>query len=121
MPTTKTTTVLFNDVTLTAGAADTVSSVLDLTDGYGASLSVKLTNGATGPTNPAQVQVEVSNDQTNWYKLGPPLIGNTDNNGVMSVGDVLIPAGTQYLRLVAGSNTDQDVVVRAEVSELSAL
>jgi hypothetical protein len=121
MATTKAVTVIYNNVTLTASNADTVSSSIDLADGYGASLFVKITNGATGPTVPAQFIIETSADNSNFYQLGGALVANTTNNGVYSWGALEIPMGVKYLRLTAGSNTGQNVTIRAEVCETSAV
>lgn len=120
MASTKTTTVDSNNVTLTAGAGDTTSSGVDLQDGYSATAFVKLTNGGTGPTVAAQVQIEVSPDNSNWYRLGGPLAGSTANSAVSSWA-VPIPQDAKYVRTVAGSNTVQNVTLRVEVVETSAL
>lgn len=119
MSTTKVATVLWSSQVLTALAGDTPSAVVDLTDGYGAVVSVRLTNGATGPTYPAEVQVRTSEDNVGWYNHGGILVGGTANNEVAEWGGLQIPAETQYLQLVAGSNTGQDVVVDAILSELT--
>jgi len=121
MATTKAVTVLFDDVTLTAGAGDTTSALATIDDGYGGSLNVKLTNGGTGPTIPAQVQVQVSPDNSNWYDVGYALLGLTGNNADPSWGDIPVGIGVKYLRCVAGSNTDQNVTVRAEIVEVTAV
>lgn len=118
MASTKTTTVIFNGVTLTAGNADTSSNAVDLTDGYGASINVKLVNGATGPTLPAQVQIQVSADGTNYYNFCGPLVGGVANAGSYTWGGVDIPIGVKYIKLVAGSNTDQNVTVTADIAEV---
>lgn len=121
MATTKTTTIVWDNVVLTAGAGDTTGAAVDLTDGYGAVVDVKLTNGATGPTVAAQVQIETSPDNSNWYEFGGALVGSTANNGVAPWGSIEIPIGTKYLRPIAGSNTGQDVTVRVEVTEVEAV
>lgn len=121
MATTKNTTTIWDGETLTADDSDTTSSAVDLTDGYGATLNIKLTNGATGPTDAAEVQIRVSEDDSEYYDFGGPVVGNTDNNGVVSWGGIAIPMGVQYLKLVAGSNTDEDVTVDADISEVTAI
>lgn len=121
MATTKNLTAIWSSQTLTAGSGDTTSSAVTLDDGYGAALGIKLTNGATGPTVPAQVQIQVSQDNSEWYNFGPPLVGVTDNNGVESWGGIEIPMGVEYVRLVAGSNTGQSVTVDADISEVTAI
>jgi hypothetical protein len=120
MASTKVVTVVEDDVTLTAGAGDDTSTGVNLTDGYGGKAFVKLTNGATGPTVAAQVQLQESADNSNWYDLGGPLVGSTGNNEVVS-WPVPIDMGTLYIRSVSGSNTGQDVTVRIEVSEVTGI
>jgi len=118
MASTKTATALFNTTTLTADAGDTTSSVVSLVDGYGAAAFLKLENGATGPTIAAQIQIELSGDNTEWYKFGGALVGSTANDAITSWAAIEIPIAAKYLRLVAGSNTDQDVTADADVVEL---
>jgi hypothetical protein len=120
MASTKAATAIWSSQTLTAGAGDTTSSSVNLTDGYGAVVGIKLTNGATGPTVAAQVQIQTSSDDTEFYDHGGPLIGNTDNNGVLS-WTIPIDIGVMYVRLVAGSNTDQNVTVDADLGEVTAI
>jgi hypothetical protein len=120
MASTKAVSVQSANVTLTAGAGDTTATATDLQDGYSAAAFIKLTNGATGPTVAAQVQVEVSPDNSNFYKLGGPLVGSTANSAVTS-WVVPLPQDAKYVRTVAGSNTAQDVTLRVEIVETSAL
>ncbi len=121
MATTKVVTVLATGVTLTAGAGDTTSSAVDLSDGYGAALHIKLTNGGAGPTIPAQVQVEVSADNSEWYAIGGPYVGGVTNSGVYDWGGIPINIGVEYVRTVSGSNTDQDVTLDIDLSEVTAV
>jgi len=120
MASTKITTVHFNNVTLTAAADDQTSTPQDLTDGYGGVASIRLTNGATGPTIPAQVQIAVSPDNSNYYDYGGPLVGSTANNAVVE-WVVDIPIGVYYLQFVAGSNTGQNVTCRVEFTEVTVV
>ncbi len=106
--------------TLTASSADTSSAAIDVTDSYGSVVEVKLTNGATGPTVPAQAQITVSNDDTTYFNWGGALIGSTANNGVVS-WVVEIPIGVMYVKLVAGSNTGQNVTIASDISQVTAL
>ncbi len=115
----KSPTVVRANVTMTASAGNATSSSVNLTDSRGAVCDIKLTNGATGPTIPAQVQVEVSEDDSNYYAFGGPLKGNTDNNGIESWGGIAIPASARHVRFVSGSNTGQDVTMRIGVSEIT--
>jgi hypothetical protein len=121
MATTKTVSVLDNNTTLTASAADHDSSVWDLQDGWGGDIHVKITNGATGPTVGAQVQLYSSPDNSNWYKYGGTVYqGGTANDGVYS-WTIFISIGVKYLKAVSGSNTGQDVTLRIEGTEVSAV
>jgi hypothetical protein len=120
--------VLFESVPLVAGASSIYSCVFPypstmaipiyLGDSWGACLHMKLTNGATGPTVPAQIQVEVSPNKIAWFKFGGIWMGSTANSGIKSWGGIIIPMGTGYLRLVAGSNTDQNVTIDADISRV---
>ncbi len=121
MASTKVVTAIWSGTTLTAGAGDTTSSAVTLDDGYGAALGIKITNGGTGPTLAAQVQIETSQDNSEWFKFGGPLVGTTENSEVSSWGGIEIPIGVEYLRLVGGSNTGQNVTVDADVSEVAAI
>lgn len=116
MSATKTTTVLDNNITLSAGAGDHTSSVWIITGGYGGEIFLKVTNGATGPTLPAQCQIWVSPDNSNWYKFGNALLATLGNN-VVTPWSFPIPMSVKYLKVISGSNTDQDVTLRVEGTE----
>lgn len=118
--TTKTGAVVHNNITLTASAGDTTSDAVDLQDGHESLALIKITNGATGPTVPAQVQIQLSSDNSNYYDYGGPLVGGTTNAGVYSWG-IDIPRGTKYLKTVSGSNTGQNVTLRVEVVEVASM
>lgn len=122
---TKSRSSIWSGTTLTAGAADTNGSWIDLSAVFESEIDIKLTNGATGPTVAAQVQVQVAND----YNAGSPtlvtnyggaLIGTTTNSAV-SYFSVSIPIGVAAVRLVAGSNTGQNVTVDADISKVTAI
>ena len=122
MGATKARTSIWSAQTLTAGAGNTTSSGIDLSGGYGAEVGIKLTNGGTGPTVAAQVQVQVANDSsgTLWTNFGGPLVGSTTASAV-SYWVVEIPPEAAAVRLVAGSNTGQNVTVDADVSNITGL
>ena len=121
MASTKVRTEIWASQTLTAGAGATTSAAVDLADGYGAALNIRLTNGATGPTVAAQVRIEVSADNSGWFDFGGALVGGKANDGIYEWGGIEIPVGVKYLRLVAGSNTDEDVDVDADIVEVTAV
>ena len=120
MATTKSVVVQSNNITLTAGAGDTTATATSLTDNYGSTMLIKLTNGATGPTIAGQVQVEVSGDNTNFFKHGGPLVGGTSNSGISS-WTVQLSKDILYARTVSGSNTAQDVTLRVEITQVDAV
>ena len=121
MASTKARTAIWAAQALVAAEADTTSDAVNLTAGYGASLNIRLTNGATGPTVAAQVQIRVSADGTSWWNFGGALRGGVANSGVYEWGGIDIPAPVMYVRLVAGSNTGQDVTVDADISQITAV
>lgn len=121
MALTKATAVIWNNTTLTAGAADTTSTAQDVTAAYDCALDIKLTNGGTGPTVAAQVQIQHSPDNSNWYNLGGALKGSTTSSAVTSWALIPLGPNARYVRLVAGSNTGQNVTVRAEISKLTGV
>jgi len=88
-------------------------------------VDIALTNGGTGPTVVAQVQVQVAND----YNAGSPtliasyggaMLGSSTNSAV-TYFSVDLPIGIEAVRLVAGSNTGQNVTVDADISKVTAL
>lgn len=121
----KSRTSLWAAQSLTAGAANTNGSWIDLSVVFEAQIDIRLTNGGTGPTVPAQVQVQVAN---NWNggaptlptNYGGALVGGVANNGI-DYFSVTIPIGAAAMRLVAGSNTGQAVTVDADVSTVTAI
>lgn len=126
MATVKPNTNVFVGVTLTADAADTVSDPVVLNDGYGAGGAVKITNSATAPTAGARVQPQIKQD-AEWYNFGGAFVAGLDNfaAGPPEVGvysfPLDFPIWVKNARLVAGSNTDQDVTITADITEVSAI
>lgn len=125
MASTKNRTSLWSNNSLGAGSADESTSWQDLSDGYGAVVHVRLTNDSSAPTVPAQVQIQVAAEYnagspTLGVNYGGPLVGNTDNNGEES-WSVRLPPEVAAFRLVAGSNTGEQVFVDADFAEITAL
>lgn len=117
----KTRTSLWSGQSLSAGGSNVNSSWIDLSAVDEAQVNFRLTNGATGPTVAAQVQIQVAND----YNAGSPtlpvnyggaFIGVTPNSGVSSWSVPLMGEGIAAVRLVAGGNTGQAVTVDADIS-----
>ena len=120
MTVTKTRTSLNSGTTLTAGAGDTTGSTIDVSSKVSVQISIKLTNGATGPTVAAQTQIEVANDSggTLFVRFGGPLVGSTTNSAVAS-WSVPLPIGVAAFRLVSGSNTGQNVTLDADYAAVT--
>lgn len=122
---TKARTSIWSGQTLTAGAGNTTSSVINLSTTFESQIDIKLTNGATGPTVAAQVQIVVANDYaagspTLLTNFGGALVGSTANSAV-TYFSVTIPIGVAAVELVAGSNTAQNVTVDADISSVTAI
>ena len=122
---TKTRSSIWSGQTLTAGGGNTNSSWIDLSGVFESQIDIKITNGATGPTVAAQVQVQVAND----YNAGSPtlpanfggaLVASITNNDI-NYFSITIPIGCAAVRLVAGSNTGQNVTIDADISRVTAI
>jgi hypothetical protein len=125
MTATKIRTSIWSSVVLTASAGPTTSSWIDLSGGYGAQVNFRLSNGATGPTVPAQVQVQVANDYNSGsptlaMNFGGPCVGDINNTYTRDFS-IEIPPGVEAIRLIAGQNTGQNVTVDADISNITAL
>ena len=121
MALTKANTVIHDDITLTASGADTTSSTQDLTAVYQSIVRVRITNGATGPTVAAQCKLQVSEaDTAAKYMTLATVVGSTANNGVVEAV-MAVPDPAEYLRLISGSNTGQNVTLRAVIEKVTAL
>lgn len=122
MALTKSRTSDYSSQTLTAGAADTTLAAVDLTASYETLVDIKLTNGATGPTIAAQVQIQIAADSggTLFVNWGGPLVGGVANSGTYS-WSVVLPLSAGAFRTVAGSNTAQNVTLDVDHSRVTAI
>ena len=120
MATTKTESVLLNDVTLVPATPQT-SSVLSLTDGYGGSMLIRITNGGTGPTLAAEAQVEISYDNSQWYSYGGAFVAGVANSGVYEWPVSIQMNEAKHARVTVGENTAENVTVRVEGMEVEAV
>lgn len=102
----------------TAGSTTTGTAV-DLTTKYGGLLTIKITNGATGPTVAARALVLVSGDNTNWKTLAS-FSGDSTNAAVYEF-PIEIPFGTMYVNVQVDSNTAQTVTCEAFLQELTTI
>lgn len=121
MALTKASVVIANGTTLTAGAGNTTSSVEDVTAAYTASVRVRLTNGATGPTVAAQVAVQIAEDTTSGNFMTIATVQGSVANSAVVESLVQLPDTAMQLRTVSGSNTGQNVTLRIVLEKITAL
>lgn len=112
---TKSRTSLYSSQTLTAGAGDTTSAAQNTSTAYSTQIHMKITNGGTGPSVPAQCQITVAADTagTLYVNFGGPLVSNTGNSVVTS-WSVELPISIQSFKIACGSNTTQNVTLDAD-------
>jgi len=121
MASVKETNTLHASTTLTGGDTDTVSALVALTSGYGASLYIKLTNDATnGAATGAIVQPEVSPDQTNWFDLGSSMIAPT-GTGVVTSQHIEIPISIKNVRITSTPDSTYDTTLDAYVDQITGV
>lgn len=120
MATTKVGGNIYASTTLTAGAAETTLGSLTTTTDYGVSASLFITNGATGPTLPAFVKLQVSNDNTNWATLAGPFYAGTTAATTYDF-TITVPKEYQYIRVRGGGNTAQNVTSLATYSRVTGV
>ncbi len=108
-------------------AAGTTRGTIDLEATYGGMLTLKMTNGATGPTVQCTANVLISHNATlpaaasagaDWktmYTLG----GGTTANAITEIA-IPIDESIMALEVEFTGNTGQAVVVEAYLSELTS-
>lgn len=95
-----------------AAAATKNSSDLDLSTAYGAVITAKITNGATGPTIACQAIVQVSPDGTTYYNAMTGTAPTTAS--AVATFYFEIPLGVMHVRVQFTGNTVQAVTVEAQ-------
>lgn len=104
-----------------AANGTTTSPAIDLRNFYSMALYIKVTNGATGPTLPAEVQIQVSADGTEWYNNGGALSSTLGNGIITQWGSIQLADAVNYARLVGSGNTGQAVVLKADISYITGV
>ena len=119
MPATKSLSTIIAAATSNAAGATTTGTAVNLTTGYGALVTVKITNGGTGPTVPATVRILTSGDNTN-YKL---FYSFASDNIASSVNEwaIDIPRAAMYVRVDVTGNTAQAVTCEAFAQVLTGV
>jgi len=119
MASTKTYTTLIAAATSNTAGSTTTGTAANTSTAYGGAITVKLTNGATGPTVAAQAHVLVSGDNTNFKTLCT-FYGDTVNSSVNEFA-VDINPGYKYVNVTVDSNTGQTVTCEAFFHELTTV
>ncbi len=117
MATTKTLRTIIAAATSVSAGGSQVGTAVDLTTKDGGLLTIKITNGGTGPGIPASAYVMVSGDNTNW-KIARKL---THSVTASAVGQwtVSVPRATMYVRVEVGDHTVNAVTCEAFLHELA--
>lgn len=97
-----------------AGATTTGSGV-DLTTKFGGVVTLKITNGATGPTIGCVGNFDISGDNS-AFKLWRSFQAGIANSGVYEFSTE-VPPGIMYIRSRFTGNTGQAVTVEAFIQE----
>lgn len=119
MTSTKAHYTIIPEATSNAAGSTTIGIVVDLTTKYGALVTIKLTNGGTGPTIAPIAYVYISGDNVN-FKLFYKIAGDIT---ALSVNEysVEIPPPAMYLRVDVGANTGQAVTCEAFAQVLTGI
>ena len=116
--------------TQTAGLTNFQRGILDMTAVQGTStLTLKITNGATGPTTQCTGRVLIAHNATlpaaasegaDWKTLYPPVGPGTANSASL-VSAYRIDPSVMCLEVEFTGNTGQDVTVEAYLSEFTTV
>jgi hypothetical protein len=125
---TKTPRTLIAAATSNAAGATTEGTPVDLRTKQGGILTAKITNGATGPTIQATIQVLIAHNSgatptgaaegTDW-KLIHEIGGGTTANDITRIRGLPVPAGAMHLHVRVTGNTGQAVTCEAFLSEIT--
>ncbi|GAC1332151.1 MAG: hypothetical protein NVSMB20_03260 [Bradyrhizobium sp.] len=105
-------------ISLAAGGTQT-SGTLDNSTGYGAIITARVTNGATGPTAGCVVTLNVSPDGTTWYQWAQQTAG-VAASGVYPLAFRVEPE-TLKAQIVFNGTSGQAVTVDAQYQQLTGL
>ena len=100
---------------------------VDLTGAYAAQLSLQITNGGTGPTVAAQIQIQTANDYNSGSpastiaNYGGPLQSATGNSVVTNWSIDLEGMAVAAVRVVVSGNTGQAVTFQGDLCKVTAI
>lgn len=118
MTATKAASTLQASASNTAGGT-TTSASLNLSTAYGALILAKVTNGATPPTLPCNVTINVSSDGSTWRLYSQQTAGLTASTTYSMAFD--IPMSAMFAQAVFSGNTGQPVTVEALAEYVSGI
>lgn len=128
-----TTTTVKNPRTLIAAATSnaagsTTRGTVDLRTAHGGLLTIKLTNGGTGPTVQAEARVLVAHNSgttptaasagTDWKTIW--VFGGGVTASAITEQSIAVDAGVMHLEVEVTGNTGQAVTCEAYLSELTS-
>lgn len=118
IPIAKTARVFQASATNSAGQTAT-GAAIDLRSALGLLLSGRITNGATPPTAPCELIVQVSADGAIWREYSRQAAGL----GAGGLYEFIVELGPQimYARTLFTGNTAQSVTIEAEGQELTSI
>lgn len=99
-------------------AGNTAVGALDVRTTFGGIVTVKITNGATGPSTAPTVTINVSTDNSNWIKLTSTQSNLGNNVVTMMVFDI---SKTMYFQCSITGNVAQAVTVEALFHEITSI
>lgn len=113
----------------TSNAADsTTRGTADLRTAQGGMLTVKIANGATGPTVPAKVNILIAHDAgatptaaaagADWKTIWS--FSASTGNSVVTEQSITIDPGVMHLEVEVTGNTGQAVTCEAYLSEITS-
>lgn len=121
-------TIIANGTTNAVSPAATRGTV-DLRSAQGGLLTVKITNGPTGPTVPAKVNILIAHDAgatptaaaagADWKTIWS-FAASTGNNAVTEQS-ITIDPGVMHLEVEVTGNTGQAVTCEAYLSEITSV
>lgn len=105
--------------TSVSAAGTATSAVVNNSAGYGITLTVQITNGATGPTVPASLSVMVSADNTTFVLWASDQAGAVASTSYTFAYQ--LPPEISYAKIIVTGNTAQAVTAIAQYNTITAL
>jgi hypothetical protein len=124
---TKTPRTLITAGTTATASGAAVRGAVDLRTAQGGLLTIKITNGGTGPTIQAVANILVAHNSgatpataaagSDWKTIYS--VGNGTANSTVGEWNIDVPPGTMHLEVEVTGNTGQNVTCEAYLSEIT--